>query len=96
MEITDAYMAEQLEGAAPYTVALMYRGPRYDDPAARGLSRTTDGRFALRAQGVLDIVMPLPPGPGSPRRSAAWRSSPRRRTRCGRCSTPIPPSRRMF
>ncbi len=84
MEITDAYMAEQLEGAAAYTVALLYRGPRYDDPAARGLIWEHGRRnFALRAQGVLDIVMPLPPGPGiaAPLRGLAIFSVPPDETR---------------
>ncbi len=59
MEITDAYMAEQLEGAAAYTVALLYRGPRYDDAAARGLIWEHGRRnFALREEGKLPIVCP--------------------------------------
>ena len=64
VEITDEYMQEQLAASATYTVALMYRGPRYDDDGARELSRTTGEMSALRAQGVLDVVMPLPPKDG--------------------------------
>ena len=66
VEITDEYMQEQLGASATYTVALMYRGPRYDDDGARELIWEHGRRnFALRAQGVLDIVLPMPPGPGA-------------------------------
>ncbi len=63
--ITDAYMQEQLARTAPYAVALLHRGPAYGGEGADAVIWEHGRRnFALRARGVLDVVMPLPPGPG--------------------------------
>lgn len=65
MEITDEYMSEQLGRSAPYTVVLLHRGERYGEPEADALIWEHGRRnFALRAQGLLDVVIPLPPAPG--------------------------------
>ncbi len=63
--ITDEYMREQLARTAPYTVALLHRGPAYGGEGADAVIWEHGRRnFALRARGVLDVVVPLPPGPG--------------------------------
>ncbi len=65
MEITDAYMTEQLGRSAAYTVVLLHRGPAYAGEGADAVIWEHGRRnFALRAQGVLDVVVPLPPAPG--------------------------------
>jgi hypothetical protein len=65
MDITDEYMREQLGRSAAYTVALLHRGPAYATDGADAVIWEHGRRnFALRARGVLDVVVPLPPAPG--------------------------------
>ena len=60
IEISDAYMAEMLQKARPYTVVLLKAGPKRWDPEAKAIVREHGRRnFAMRAAGVLSIVCPI-------------------------------------
>ncbi|HEX6500146.1 MAG TPA: YciI family protein [Micromonosporaceae bacterium] len=63
MEITDEYMRERLARSREYTVMLLYAGPNSQPPDRDRLVWEHGRRnFALRAQGLMNIVCPVNDG----------------------------------
>jgi hypothetical protein len=59
-EFSDERMQELLGTTRPYTLVLLHRGPRYDEPEARGIIWEHGRRnFELRAAGTLAVVLPV-------------------------------------
>ena len=60
---TDEEMGRLLSTAKPYSVVILKRGPNFGDDAAPGIIWEHGRRnFALRDDGVLAVVLPVPDG----------------------------------
>ena len=58
--ITDAYMMEMLSKTQPYTIVILHKTPKRDEPGADAIIREHGRRnFALRAAGLLAVVCPV-------------------------------------
>jgi len=56
-QITDAYMQEMLSQTKPYTVLILHKTPKRDEPGADAIIREHGRRnFALRKEGKLCVV----------------------------------------
>lgn len=61
--ITDEFMREQMQYVRQYSVVILHPGPNYQQPGAEKIVWEHGRRnFALRADGLLSIVCPVPGG----------------------------------